>query len=216
MTSGEPRTADFATIVDWLEGRVDAATGAWLKRLVEAAEPEVLATVAWWRRFNAAVEMPTEPVPDELSARLRAMVPTSGSEAAPSSSWLNRFMGVMQATLSFDSLRAPGLVMARSSSDATRQLVFSSPGLDVAIDLSELRGDQLTATAQLLPLDERADAGNVLLQTWCSSGLVREGRSDALGRVEMGMLPADVIVMNIDATSAWPAVQAELDLRRSG
>ncbi len=215
MTSGEHPAADFGTVVDWLEGRLDADASARVERLALDGAPDVLATVAWWRRFHAATSLATEPVPDGLAARLRAMGPIEpGAGPAEDASWLDRFAGAVRATLSFDSVQAPGLAMARSSSDATRQLIFSGPGLDVAVDLSEPRGNELTAGVQLLPLDRHADAAAVLVQTWARSGLVASQRSDDLGRVELGVLPADVVVMEVDRTSAWPAVHVELDLRR--
>lgn len=216
MTPAEHSAADFGTVVDWLEGRLDADASAHVEQLMRDEVPDVLATVAWWRRFHTATLLRTEPVPDTLAARLRAMgpaAPTAGPAADPS--WLDRFVGAVGATLSFDSLQAPGLAMARSSSDATRQLVFSGPGLDVAVDLSEPSGNDLTAGVQLLPLDRHADAADVLVQTWARSGLVAERRSDDLGRLELGVLPADVVVLEVDRTSAWPAVHIELDLRRS-
>lgn len=214
MTPGEHPAADFGTVVDWLEGRLDPEASARVEQLARDGVPDVLATVAWWRRFHAAALLPTEPVPDGLAARLRVMGPTApGAGPAADPSWLHRLAGAVQATLSFDSLQAPGLAMARSSSDATRQLVFSGPGLDVAVDLSEPRGSEVTAGVQLLPLDRHADAADVLVQTWARSGLVAEQRSDDLGRVELGVLPADVVVMEVDRTSAWPAVHVELDLR---
>lgn len=215
MTSGDQPAADLDAVVDWLEGRLDTDAGAHVERLVLAGAPEVVATVAWWRRFHAAALLPTEPVPDGLAARLRAMGPSTSTDGLTTGpSWLGRVVEGVRATLSFDSLLMPGLAMARSVSDATRQLVFSAPGLDVAVDVSEPRGDELTAAAQLLPIDDRADAADVLVQTWARTGLVGEHRSDTLGRVELGVLPADIVVMEVDRTSAWPAVHAELDLRR--
>lgn len=209
--------AEFETVVDWLEGRLDADESATIERLVRAEVPDVVAAVAWWRRFHAAALLPTEAVPNELAARLRALAPSSSAAGvAADPTWLDRLVGAVRATLSFDSLNAPGLALARSSSDATRQLVFSCPGLDVAVDLSEPRGEELAAIAQLLPLDDHADAGDVLVQTWTRHGLVGEKRSDVLGRVELGVLPADVVVMEVGSGAGWPAVHAEIDLRRSG
>lgn len=216
MTPTDPAPA-FGTVVDWLEGRLDADESATIERLVRAEVPDVMADVVWWRRFRAAALLPTEPVPNELAARLRALEPRSSAAAVSHDpTWLDRLVGAVRATLSFDSLNNPGLAMARSSSDATRQLVFSGPGLDVAIDLSEPRGDELTATAQLLPLDDGVDAADVLVETWTRSGRIGETRSDALGRVELGVLPADVVVMEVDSRASWPAVHTEMDLRRPG
>jgi len=214
MTSGNPPTTDFGTVVDWLEGRLDADTGKYVEELMLAGDPDVVATVAWWRRFAVATRLPTEPVPPGLAARLREMQPPAEADAATDPSWLDRFAGMVRATLSFDSLQTPGLAQTRSMSDATRQLVFSGPGLDVAVDVSELRGRKLTATVQLLPLDDDADPAGVHVQTWTSTGLVGKHRSDALGRVELGVLPADIVLMEVDRTTAWPTVHAELDLRR--
>jgi len=216
MTRGKPSTTDFGSIVDWLEGRLGSDEAARLEQLLEAGDPQVAATVTWWQRFHAAVKMPTEPISDRLATRLVMMGPTAAAQSPiDRSSWLNRFVGAVQATLSFDSLRAPGLAMARSSSDATRQLVFSGPGLDIALDLSDLRDTELTANAQLLPLDDHTDASNVLVQAWSRFGMASQERSDVLGRVELGVLPADVVVLAVDATPAWPAVQAEIDLRQA-
>ncbi len=216
MISRQDPTAEFGAVVDWLEGRLDAAESARIDGLVRAGVPEVTATVAWWRRFHAAAGLPTEPVPEVLADRLLAMVPGAAvAEPEPDPSRLGRLMGVVRASLSFDSLQSPGLAMARSSADATRQLVFSGPGLDVAVDVSEQR-DNLVGAAQLLPLDDSADAVDVLVQTWARTGLLGEQRSDALGRVELGVLPAQVVVLDVDRTSAWPAMHAELDLRRPG
>lgn len=222
MTSAEQTDADFGTVVDWLEGRLDTDAATRVEALARAGVPDVVATVAWWRRFHAAAVLPTEPVPDALAARLRALdqaSPAAGPAPAPSifdKLGLGRFVGAVQATWSFDSLQAPGLAMARSSADTTRQLVCSGPGLDVALDLSEPHDDGFSATAQLLPLDDGADAGGVRVATWARTGLVDERRSDPLGRVELGVLPADVVVVEVDRTPAWPALHAELDLRRPG
>lgn len=218
MTSGDHPAADFGAVVDWLEGRLDADDAARIERLVLAGVPDVVATVAWWRRFHAAAVLPTEYVPDGLGARLREMGPPAprGAASTRDPSRLERLVGVVRASLSFDSLQTPGLAMARSTADATRQLVFSGPGLEVAVDVSESRGDELVGTAQLLPLDDNAGAVDVLVQTWARSGLVCEQRSDALGRVELGVLPAEVVVIEVDRSSTWPVMHAELDLRRPG
>ncbi|MBA3311294.1 MAG: hypothetical protein H0U28_14790 [Nocardioidaceae bacterium] len=216
MTSGQDRTTDFGTIVDWLECRLDADTAADVERIVLAREPDVLATVAWWRRFHAVASLPNEPVPEGLAHRLRAMGPAAPEvEGATGPSWLDHLLGVVRATVSFDSLRTPGLAMARSAIDETRQLVASGPGLDVAVDVSEPHGGELTAAAQLLPVDEHADPADVLVQAWARTGLVGEQRSDSLGRVELGALPADVVVLEVEGTSTWPPVHVELDLRQS-
>ncbi|MDQ3627537.1 MAG: hypothetical protein M3419_01715 [Actinomycetota bacterium] len=210
-------SASFGTVVDWLEGRLDADGSAAVERLVRGGDTDALDTIEWWRRFHAAASLPTEPVPDSLAVRLRSMsAATQGAAGAASPSWLDRFTGMVRASLSFDSLHSPGLAMARSSSDATRQLAFSGPGIDVSIDMAEPSGDQLTATAQLLPVDVDADAADVMVQIWARRGLVAERRSDALGRVELGVLPTDVVIVEVDRAATWPAIQVELDLRRSG
>lgn len=208
---------DLGAVVDWLEERLDPGAAADVERLVQAGDPDVLATVAWWRRFHAAALLPTEPVPDELAARLRAMTPSAqeaGSANDPSR--LGRFVGAVRAVLSFDSRQTPGLAMARSTSDGTGQLVFSGPGLDVAVDVSEPYEDTMTAAAQLLPLDDDADPADVPVHIWARTGLVGRHRSDPSGRVELGALPTGVLVMEVDPTPSWPAVHAELDLRRPG
>jgi hypothetical protein len=216
MTSGDHTLAEFGAVVDWLDGRLDAENSARIERLVLAGSPDVVATVAWLQRFHAAVGLPVEPVPEGLTARLWAIGPaphTAVSTREPSR--LERLTGLVRASLTFDSLQTQGLAMARSSADATRQLVLSGPGLDVAVDLSEVRNG-VVGSAQLLPIDGNADAVDVLVQTWARTGLVCEQRSDALGWVELGVLPAEVVVIDVDRTSAWPPMYAEVDLRRPG
>lgn len=216
MMSSQRAAADFAMVVDWLEGQLDLQEGARIESLVLAGDPEVTATVAWWQRFHAAAGLPTEPVPDDLAARLLTIgsgTPSVGPTPDPSRR--QRLVGVVRASLSFDSLQTPGLANARSSADATRQLVFSGPGLDVAVDVSDLRHG-LIGAVQLLPLDDGADASDVLVQTWARSGLMGEHRSDAFGRVELATLPAQVVVIDVERSQAWPPMHAELDLRRPG
>lgn len=213
MTPRESSTADFADVVDWLEGRLDPQAAAALERLVLVGDREVLATVAWWRRFRAASSLTAEPVPDALATRLRSLRLDAGAGPSRDPSWLDRLVGTVRARLSFDSLHTPGLAMARSTLDATRQLVFSAPGLDIAVDVSETHGDELTAVAQLLPLDDGVEAAGVWVRTWAHTGLLSEQRSDALGRIELGVLPSDVVILEVDRSPAWAAVQAELDLR---
>ncbi len=115
--------------------------------------------------------------------------------------------------MSFDSLQTPGLAMARSSADATRQLVSSGPWLDVTVDVFKLRDEQV---GRLLPLDHNGGAVDTLVQTWARTGLAGEQRSGALGGVELGAPPAEVVVKDVDCTSASPTMHAEFDLRRPG
>jgi hypothetical protein len=216
MTPDSQAERNLDEVLDWIESRLEIERSAEIEALVAAGDPEAEAAVEWAHRFLAAAARFTEPVPDDLARRLRTMWPNKWpKDSVTAPSWRERFPGFLNATVSFDSLLSPGLAMARSASDSTRQIVVSAPDIDVAVDLeTSPAGSGIRAALQLLPLSEDAAVADVLVQAWTSTGLLESRHSDEIGRVEFTALPATVIVVDVDATVAWPAMHAELDLRR--
>jgi len=216
MSSGDHDDRIFDAVLDWVEGRLKGEQSARVEALVDSGDPAVEAAAGRSRGFLSAAALSTEPVPGTLARRLRAMGPagTVHEDSVATASWRDRFAGALQATVSFDSLLSPGLAMARSAADSTRQLVVSAPEIDVAVDLDPSPTGGIRATVQLLPLSADAGVADVLVRAWASTGLLDTGRSDEMGSVEFATLPAEVIVIDVDASKRWPALHAELDLRR--
>lgn len=218
MNAGGIEPEAFNTALAWLERRLDDAASADFAALVESGDPAATQAVAWLRQFRSAAALAGEPVPDAVAKRLRSIAVPEATAAGPDRqrSWRDRLAGVLRATVSFDSLQGVGAAMARSAADSTRQLVLSGPGIDIAVDLERSPAEPgYRAAVQLLPVAEDADPGNVPMQAWASTGLVAEGQSDQMGRVDFTGLPASLLLVEVGASPNWPTLVAEVDLRQS-
>jgi len=215
MTAGRREDEMFGAVADWLEGRLDDARAAEVENLVQS-DPEATAAAVWFQRFRSAAALSREPVPDALGLRLRTMHPLVATLEHPGigSSWRDRLVGPLRATVTFDSLFGPGLATARGLTYSTRQLVLSTPTIDVAVDVEPSGSDDaLRVSIQLLPHTPDTVAAGVVLEVWTSSGLAVQGRTDKTGRAELERVPATLLVIGIGAAPMWPELCAELDLR---
>lgn len=86
-SSGQPR---FATLLDWLEGRLDEVESAKVAAYVEHGDAAVHESVEWIREFLAAARvLPLEAPPAETSTRLRQLFTNfHGSGEPDSQAWL--------------------------------------------------------------------------------------------------------------------------------
>ncbi len=149
-----PQTPPFATLVSWVEGRLDTAKSAEIERVV-AASPEARASVEWIREFiEAADDMPLISPPSSASDKIRTLFRRRFAPWSPSDH--------LDAQLVFDSRDYPAASgMRAGEADDTTHLIFESG--PTRLELNLVRG----------PLDQLDVHG---FATW--AGLAEDGRLD--------------------------------------
>ena len=148
MAEPEKRV-NFASLVDWMEGRLSEREAMAVEEVLAAADEETLADVAWLRKFfeasdNVLIESPPRRVRHALVEAFEANVRDS------------RRPGLMERVLgglAFDSNLQPAAgLRAIGARQSRRQLIFYLDAFDVAINLLARGSDgDLDLDGQVLP-----------------------------------------------------------------
>jgi hypothetical protein len=143
------KRVNFASLVDWMEGRLSEREAMAVEEALAAADEETLADVAWLRKFfeatdNVLIESPPRRVRHALVEAFEANVRDS------------RRPGLMERVLgglAFDSNLQPAAgLRAIGTRQSRRQLIFHLDAFDVAINLLARGSDRdLDLDGQVLP-----------------------------------------------------------------
>ena len=148
MAEPEKRV-NFASLVDWMEGRLSEREAMAIEEALAAADEETLADVAWLRKFfEAADNVPIESPPQRVRHAL--------IDAFEASARDRRRPGIMERVLgglAFDSNLQPAAGLRTvDTRQSRRQLIFHLDAFDVAINLLARGSDgDLDLDGQVLP-----------------------------------------------------------------
>jgi hypothetical protein len=148
---GPKMSIDFSQLVDWVEGRLSEEEKQAIEERVAVADSATLADVAWLHKFVRAtegivLESPPPEVRNTLVARFQAY-----AEGRRTPGLLKRVV----ASLTFDGglMPAAGL-RAAGAQGIRRQLIYSTDGLDVALNFwPRIRDKNLDVAGQVFPHD---------------------------------------------------------------
>jgi hypothetical protein len=205
--SNQP-TASFATLVDWIEGRLSDAESQLVADEVARADQETLGTIAWLRALKSISRtIRLESAPSELGRTLALRFAAHARAARP---------GVLQrvvAALTFDSARQFAASGARGAQTpgAPRQLVFTTDALDVAISIA-LRGDnqRYDLFGQILPKGDLA--GDFSLQLLRGDDILQRISADELGEFTIPLVPAGIYELSL-STADVAIILAPLEVQ---
>lgn len=147
----EPAKVEFERLVNWAEGRLSAEEAGEVERLLALADEETRAEAAWLRAFG---RMAGDTVISDPPADLRAALITRFDEHVEERlrpGPLRR----LAARLTFDGGLQPAFGVRSAGTSGSRQLVYSSEGVDVALNLWRRRGDGgFDVDGQVLLIDD--------------------------------------------------------------
>jgi hypothetical protein len=213
VTEPEP-APDFATVLDWVEGRLDPAVAA---RVAEAAvhDPRVREIVAWLRNFHrAAAAIPLVDPPPIVGQRLRQYFRrwTRAREE------LAREPVEVVARMLFDSRQDVALVDLRTADSEAdvdiAHLAFTSDPADVVLDVRRLGPGRVRIEGQVLPADG-VDRAYAVEATGPRMTAVRSVSGDRHGRFELPELPDRVDRLRLDSGELVLLVQFDVGWSRS-
>lgn len=211
MTGSEP-SPDFATVLDWVEGRLDEEAAA---RVAEAAvhDPRVREIVAWLRGFHgAAAALPLVDPPPIVGQRLRQYF----RRWARAREELAREPVEVVARMLFDSRQDVALVDLRAADADTdiAHLAFTSDPADVVLDVRRLGPGRVRIEGQVLPADgvERAYAVEA---TGPRMTAVHSVGGDRQGRFLLAELPDRVDRLRLDSGELVLLVQLDVGWSRT-
>jgi hypothetical protein len=150
--SGPRMKIDFARLADWVEGRLTEEEARAVKEQVAVADSATLADVAWMRKFARATEgSALESPPAEVRRALVSWF-KARAEGRQTPNLLRRVV----ATLALPGgLRPAAGVRAASAQGVRQQLIFSTEGLDVALNFWPRAHDKnLDLEGQVFPRDD--------------------------------------------------------------
>ena len=211
MTEPEP-APDFATVLDWVEGRLDPAAAA---RVAEAAvdDPRVREIVAWLGSFHrAAAAIPLVDPPPIVGQRLRQYF----RRWARAREELAREPVEVVARMLFDSRQDVALVDLRAADTATdvTHLAFTSDPADVVLDVRRLGPGRVRIEGQVLPADG-ADRAYAVEATGSRMTAVHSVGGDRHGRFQLPELPDRVDRLRLDSGELVLIVQFDVGWSRS-
>ena len=146
----------FATLVDWVEGRLPPDEAAIVSEQVEQADAATRADAAWLRRFaqiSGRLVM-ADPPPEVRQLLVRRFEATM--QGRQQSGLLQRLV----AALRFDSASQPAAagIRAADAPSIERQLIYSTDMIDIALNIQPRLRDrrldingQIFAEGELLP-----------------------------------------------------------------
>lgn len=156
------RDLTFERMLDWVEGRLSGAEAAAVAEVL-AGDPDRRATVDWIRTFLRVTDAPAaaDPPAHVRETLLRRFEDRLRAVRRP---WLAERV---RATLTFDS--GMGLIPAGARGmdmlevgGSERHLVYSAPGLDVALDIYLLEAGAVRIDGQILSTRQIDDPGFVV------------------------------------------------------
>jgi hypothetical protein len=178
---------DYATLTDWLEGRLDPGRAASVSAAVDG-DLTLQQTVAWLRRFlETAKAVPMLAPPPVVHQRLMQHFHRWNSERASDELETLEF----DAILLFDSREdlAPAGLRSIADVDAIVQLVFGCDAADIVIDVVPEPEGRVRLSGQVLADDGRAGGPYAVTAIGPDEQRIAiEG--DELGRFSLGSVPA--------------------------
>ena len=181
---------EFERLLDWVEGRLPDDEAQAVAQQIALAGPTAQAQVKWLRAFlelGEQVQLAAPPPSVRADLEQRFVAYAQGRT-------LPGFFQRITAALSFDStLQRPAFGMRAAGDDAQRQLVFSSPPAEVALDiLPRTRDLKFDLLGQILPRDAALDPGACAVQLLRNDREVSITMADDLGEfVFEGLEPGD-------------------------
>jgi hypothetical protein len=173
------REITIEQLIDWAEGRFSESEAAQIAAQLAAADAETQAQAAWLQAFmkvSAYIVLASPPagVRQALDARF-----AEATAAQRPPSIFQRFVGALQ----FDSSFQPAFDGVRGTEDTTRELLFSTPQLDVALNVqARPQDDRLDLLGQLLTNDASIDPSQLLVEiSRHESSKVKAAMADEFG-----------------------------------
>ena len=186
----EPEAApDFATVIDWVEGRLEPAAAA---HVADAAgrDPRVREIVSWLRGFHAAAA--ALPLVDPQSRRRPSLAPGDREEPVEV---VARVLFDSRQDLAVADLR----VDAADAADAAdiAHLAFTSDPADVLLDVRRLGPGRVRIEGRVLAADD-VDRAYAVEATGPRMTAVRSAGGDQDGRFRLAELPDRVERLRLD------------------
>jgi hypothetical protein len=210
--SVDPGRPDFRTLLDWLEGRLDADRADRVAAQVAGADERTLRTVNWLRGFlTTARKLPLAEPPPIVRQNLKQYF-ARWSRAQPAPGQVLRRVHLEPL---FDSRHDVGLagVRAATGDDDAIHLVYSAEQGDLLIDayragaaVVRLDGQVLLAAPQGAPIFEASVSG--------PGFTVRTVDGDELGRFTLHQVPEGQC--QLTASNGLITMVADLDLGSGG
>ncbi len=198
---------DFEAVLDWVEGRLDAAAAEPVERAVADGDARVVGIVEWatgFRELAARVSLPVPP--PTLRPRLEAVFERWAAERARSAPLH------ISLRLVFDSrqdlVRAG--VRAADPDDATVHLAYTSDEAEVVLDVERLTPATVRVRGQVLQTRSSSATG-VVAEASGPRAVTSSPRGDSLGRFELSRVPDDADELRLDDGEV--VLVAALDLR---
>jgi hypothetical protein len=204
----DPDRPDFATLLDWLEGRLDPETTECVAARVTGAGESTRRAVEWLRGFlGAARALPLhKPPPIVRQSLTQYFARWSRAQAE-----IGHEPRVVHVQLLFDSRRdlaAAGVRAGRSADDAVH-LVYASADGDLLVDVYRLESGSVLLDGQVLPAEPQEAPVFEASVTAAGFG-VRTKDGDELGRFSLRDVPAGH--SQLTATNGMITIVADLDL----
>jgi hypothetical protein len=204
MTTG----LSFATLLDWLEGRLDATEASQVSARVAESDSRTRAAVQWLEGFLATARAFPAPEPPPIVRQdLRQhFVRWSKAQAA-----LRADPKLVLASLLFDSRQDLALAGFRGGDHAEEayHLAYTTDAADLVIDVRRIADGQVRLDGQVL-LGDPAGAPVFAAEVAGSGFRVRTVDGDDLGRFTLSEVPAGRC--RLEASNGETLLRAELDL----
>ena len=203
-----PTGLSFATLLDWLEGRLDAAEAASVSARVVDGDRRTKATVHWLQGFLATARaFPAPEPPPIIRQNLRQhFLRWSKAQAA-----LRVRPDLVDASLLFDSRQDLALAGFRGGEDPDNayHLAFTTDVADLVIDVRRIGDDRLRLEGQVLPGDPAA-APVFTAEVIGPHFRARTVDGDELGRFTLPEVPAGRCLLEV--SNGETMLRAQLDL----
>lgn len=211
-TPPEPEDVpSLETVLDWAEGRLDAARAAPVERALAEGDRRVVGVVEWFAGFRVAARVTLTDPPLSLHPRLEAVF--ERWKAAQARSRPRH----VRVRLVFDSRQDLALAGVRGADadDATVHLAYTSEQAEVVLDVERLDHRAVRVRGQVLRA-RSGPASGIAAEARGPSGVVSSSRGDALGRFELPRVPDDADELHLDDRGSVLVVDLDLHLRGDG
>ena len=203
-----PAGPSFATLLDWLEGRLDATEASHVSARVAEGDSRTQAAVQWLQGFLATAQAFPAPEPPPIIRQnlQQHFVRWSKARAA-----LRADPHLMDATMLFDGRQDLALAGFRGGgeTDDAYHLAFTADVADLVIDVRRIADGQVRLDGQVLVGDPAA--APVFAAEAAGPGFrVRTVDGDELGRFTLPKVPAGHCRLTV--SNGETLLRAELDL----
>ena len=189
--NGPEAAPDFATVIDWVEGRLEPAAAA---RVADAAvrDPRVREIVGWLRGFHAAAA--ALPLVDQQSQRRPSFEPGDREEPVEV---VARILFDSRQDLAVADLRADTADADDIADTDIAHLAFTSDPADVLLDVRRLGPGRVRIEGRVLAADD-VDRAYAVEATGPRMTAVRSAGGDQDGRFRLAELPDRVERLRLD------------------